>query len=97
MLTKIPDRVDDSILAIVWAVYDKLQQIDETPSSRLSFASSIMYNIQTSTDHAVFENELDQLRELLKIEKPKEAELVEDPTTRVIDENTNSSINMEDI
>jgi hypothetical protein len=72
MTTPIPDRVDDPKDAVLWAVYSKLQDIDDNPSSRIAFASSIAINQHFSTDHPVFDHELGLLREILHIEVPKE-------------------------
>ena len=82
MLTPIPERVNDPKDAVLWAVYDCLQRIDENTSSRTAFASGIAINQHFATDHAVFEHELGLLREILKIPVPKEEQRPEPETKR---------------
>lgn len=70
MLTTVPTRVDDPKDAVLWSIFDCLQKIDENATSRVSFGTSILYNIHTMNDTPVFADELKQLREILHIPEP---------------------------
>ena len=71
MLTPIPTRVDDPKDAVLWSVYNKLQQIDENQGTRINFATSIAYNTHVGLSDPVFKFELDPLRQVLNIPVPK--------------------------
>jgi hypothetical protein len=70
MTTPIPQRVDDPKDAVLWAILNKLETIDENAGSRIAFATGIFYNAQFMLDKELFDNELEQIRGLLKIQKP---------------------------
>lgn len=72
-MTPLPERVTDPKAAVLWAVLHKLETIDESASSRIGFASSILYNAQFGTDKPVFDFELDQIREILGIPMPEKS------------------------
>lgn len=92
MLTPIPTRVDDPKDAVLWSVYHKLQTIDENAGSRMNFASSIAYNNHVGCSDSLFEFELEQIRAILKIEKPKEDVNESDTTSRSFEEPTTAQM-----
>jgi hypothetical protein len=71
-ITPIPERVADPKDAVLWAIFDTLQRIDENQSSRLSFATKIFFNAQLGMAQTpLFEHEINQLRQILNIPVPK--------------------------
>ena len=70
-MTPIPDRVADPKDAVLWAVLNKLETIDENQSTRIAFATSILYNCQFGLDKPIFSNELEQVRKLLGLPEPE--------------------------
>ena len=67
MLTPIPDKVPDPKDAVLWAVFSKLQCIDENPAARAAFCIPAAINYQVGNSQPLFEFELEQLRAILKI------------------------------
>ena len=83
MIINVPNRVDDPKDAVLWSIFDKLQKIDDEPSTRIAFATGILYNAQFGMTAALFDDELKQLREILKIPEPViSPEAEPQPTTR---------------
>lgn len=64
-LLPIPERVNTAQEAVLWAVFDRLQHIDENSGSRVALATTILYNTQTLNDRPLFADELAQLRQVL--------------------------------
>ena len=67
MLTPVPNQVADPKDAVLWSLFDRLQKIDEHPSARMAFAVSIAYASQNGGSSPVFKDELDMLRDILKL------------------------------
>ena len=96
-LTQIPARVDDPKDAVLWAILHKLQTIDESTSSRLAFGMSMVYNVQMSLDRPIFEDELKQIYDILKIAPPiDDPASVESAEPRIFEEEASAGITLRD-
>jgi hypothetical protein len=74
MLTPLPSKIEDPKDIVLWALFDRLQRIDENPTTRLGFATQIAYSNHTGLNHPVFAEELGAIRQLLNIPVLKEEE-----------------------
>lgn len=95
MIISVPTRVDDKKDAVLWSLFDRLQKIDDTPGSRLAFASGVIFASQVGYGIPLFSSELDQLREVLNIPKPVE-EAIEVAPVEVRHEEADPALTMRD-
>lgn len=82
MMTPIPSRVDDPKDAVLWSVLNSLEQVDQSPSSRLAFAQNIMFKIHASLDGPAFYEEIRQIKDILGV-KTVEEEPITPPADHV--------------
>ena len=96
-LTPIPEKVTDPKDAVLWSVYDSLQRIDEDNGSRMAHATTIAMNSHYNSDRPIFEFELSQIRDILKIPKPVEEKTVTVQTTSSSTNEVSQDITMREL
>ena len=95
MITPVPARVDDKKDAVLWSVLNALEQIDNTPSSRGTFAQSILFNLAANLDGPCFREEVRQMKEVLGIKEEEPAPACMVPETE--QREPSNEINREDL
>jgi hypothetical protein len=81
-ISPLPALVSDPKDAILWAVLNQLENIDDTTGTRMAFATSVAYNIHLGLDRPIFEDIIREIRTVLKVPEPVISEVEEPGTMR---------------